>query len=155
MTSRRKPVRKIELEAALQPLEPSKQVGPYPIVGVGASAGGFEAFRELLKALPSDTGLALVLVQHLDPGHESLLAKLLSNATAMPVGKWKRAWLTRAKFEALVDDLIQKTVEPCRKALKDAGLSAGEINEVVLVGGMTRMPKVQEIVRELLWQGTA
>ena len=55
--------------------------------------------------------------------------------------------LTRAKFEALVDDLIQKTVEPCRKALKDAGLSAGEINEVVLVGGMTRMPKVQEVVR--------
>ena len=56
--------------------------------------------------------------------------------------------LTRAKFEALVDDLIQKTVEPCRKALKDAGLSAGEINEVVLVGGMTRMPKVQEVVKQ-------
>jgi molecular chaperone DnaK len=55
--------------------------------------------------------------------------------------------LTRAKFEALVDDLIQKTVEPCRKALKDAGLSAGEINEVVLVGGMTRMPKVQDVVK--------
>ena len=55
--------------------------------------------------------------------------------------------LTRAKFEALVDDLIQRTVEPCRKALKDAGLTAGEINEVVLVGGMTRMPKVQEIVK--------
>src|SRR6187431_216384 len=56
--------------------------------------------------------------------------------------------LTRAKFEALVDDLIQQTVEPCRKALKDAGLSAGEINEVVLVGGMTRMPKVQEVVKQ-------
>ncbi len=56
--------------------------------------------------------------------------------------------LTRAKFEALVDDLIQKTVEPCRLALKDAGLSAGEINEVVLVGGMTRMPKVQEVVKQ-------
>ena len=56
--------------------------------------------------------------------------------------------LTRAKFEALVDDLIQKTVEPCRKALKDAGLSAAEINEVVLVGGMTRMPKVQEVVKQ-------
>ncbi|HEV2570602.1 molecular chaperone DnaK [Methylocella sp. CPCC 101449] len=55
--------------------------------------------------------------------------------------------LTRAKFEALVDDLIQKTIEPCRKALKDAGLTAGEINEVVLVGGMTRMPKVQEVVK--------
>jgi molecular chaperone DnaK len=56
--------------------------------------------------------------------------------------------LTRAKFEALVDDLIQKTVEPCRKALKDAGLTAAEISEVVLVGGMTRMPKVQEVVKQ-------
>ena len=56
--------------------------------------------------------------------------------------------LTRAKFEALVDDLIQQTVEPCRKALKDAGISAGEINEVVLVGGMTRMPKIQEVVKQ-------
>ncbi len=55
--------------------------------------------------------------------------------------------LSRAKFEALVDDLIQRTIEPCRKALKDAGLTAGEIDEVVLVGGMTRMPKVQEIVK--------
>jgi molecular chaperone DnaK len=57
--------------------------------------------------------------------------------------------LTRAKFEALVDDLIQKTIEPCRKALKDAGLTAGEVGEVVLVGGMTRMPKVQEVVKQL------
>jgi molecular chaperone DnaK len=57
--------------------------------------------------------------------------------------------LTRAKFEALVDDLVQKTVEPCRQALKDAGLTAAEVNEVVLVGGMTRMPKVQEIVKQL------
>ena len=56
--------------------------------------------------------------------------------------------LTRAKFEALVDDLVQKTIEPCRKALKDAGLTAGEIGEVVLVGGMTRMPKVQEVVKQ-------
>jgi molecular chaperone DnaK len=57
--------------------------------------------------------------------------------------------LTRAKFEALVDDLVQRTIEPCRKALKDAGLTAGEIGEVVLVGGMTRMPKVQEVVKQL------
>src|SRR5687767_2033397 len=56
--------------------------------------------------------------------------------------------LTRAKFEALVDDLIQKTVEPCRQAIKDAGVSAGEITEVVLVGGMTRMPKIQEVVKQ-------
>ncbi|MBR1216773.1 molecular chaperone DnaK [Bradyrhizobium sp. U87765 SZCCT0131] len=56
--------------------------------------------------------------------------------------------LTRAKFEALVADLVEKTIEPCRKALKDAGLSAGEISEVVLVGGMTRMPKIQEVVKQ-------
>src|ERR1700728_3568835 len=57
--------------------------------------------------------------------------------------------LTRAKFEALVEDLVQKTIDPCRQALKDAGLTAAEINEVVLVGGMTRMPKVQEVVKQL------
>lgn len=56
--------------------------------------------------------------------------------------------LTKAKLEQLVDDLIQRTIEPCRKALKDAGLSAKDINEVVLVGGMTRMPKVQQIVKD-------
>ena len=57
--------------------------------------------------------------------------------------------LTRAKFEALVDDLVQKTMQPCKQALKDAGISAAQINEVVLVGGMTRMPKVQEVVKQL------
>ena len=56
--------------------------------------------------------------------------------------------LTRAKFESLVDDLVQRTVEPLKAALKDAGMKAGEIDEVVLVGGMTRMPKVQEVVKQ-------
>jgi molecular chaperone DnaK len=56
--------------------------------------------------------------------------------------------MSRAKLEALVDDLIQKTVEPCRQALKDAGVTAGQIDEVVLVGGMTRMPKVIETVKQ-------
>ena len=55
--------------------------------------------------------------------------------------------LTRAKLESLVDDLIQKTIGPCQNALKDAGLKAAEIQEVVLVGGMTRMPKVVETVK--------
>jgi len=55
--------------------------------------------------------------------------------------------LSRAKFEQLVDDLIQRTVEPCRKALKDAGLEASGIDEVILVGGSTRIPKVQEVVK--------
>ncbi|ALE03321.1 molecular chaperone DnaK [Bartonella ancashensis] len=56
--------------------------------------------------------------------------------------------LTRAKFEALVEDLVQRTIEPCKAALKDAGLSANEIDEVVLVGGMTRMPKIQDVVKK-------
>jgi two-component system, chemotaxis family, CheB/CheR fusion protein len=59
--------------------------GTFPIVGVGASAGGLEALRSLLQHLPATTGMAFVLVQHLDPEHESLLAKLLSPATRMPV----------------------------------------------------------------------
>jgi molecular chaperone DnaK len=54
--------------------------------------------------------------------------------------------LTRAKFESLVEDLVQRTIEPCKAALKDAGIVAGQIDEVVLVGGMTRMPKIQEVV---------
>ncbi|MFP3038271.1 MAG: molecular chaperone DnaK, partial [Candidatus Hodgkinia cicadicola] len=57
--------------------------------------------------------------------------------------------LTRAKLEILVDDLIQKTVQPCKSALADAGVSANAVNEVVLVGGMTRMPKVQSTVRDV------
>jgi molecular chaperone DnaK len=57
--------------------------------------------------------------------------------------------LTRAKLEALVADLVERTAEPCRLALKDAGLSASDIDEVVLVGGQTRMPKVQELVKQL------
>src|SRR5690348_1346000 len=56
--------------------------------------------------------------------------------------------LSRAKLEALVDDLVQRTLEPCKAALKDAGLQAGQIDEVILVGGMTRMPKVIEVVKQ-------
>ncbi|HYD89601.1 MAG TPA: molecular chaperone DnaK [Vitreimonas sp.] len=56
--------------------------------------------------------------------------------------------LTRAKFESLVEDLVQRTLGPCKAALKDAGLSANDIKEVVLVGGMTRMPKIQQVVKE-------
>ncbi len=56
--------------------------------------------------------------------------------------------VTRAKFEALVEDLIDRTIEPCKVALKDAGLSVSEVNDVILVGGQTRMPKVQEKVKE-------
>jgi molecular chaperone DnaK len=57
--------------------------------------------------------------------------------------------LTRSKLEQLVEDLVQKTLEPCKKALKDAGLTASDIDEVILVGGMTRMPRVQKVVEDL------
>jgi molecular chaperone DnaK len=56
--------------------------------------------------------------------------------------------MTRAKFEQLVDDLVQRTIDPCKKAMADAGVTARDINEVVLVGGMTRMPKVIQVVRD-------
>jgi len=56
--------------------------------------------------------------------------------------------VTRAKLEALVDDLVQRTIDPCKTALKDAGMSASEIEDVIMVGGQTRMPKVQEVVKD-------
>src|SRR5690606_31879368 len=56
--------------------------------------------------------------------------------------------LTRAKFEQLVDDLVQRTIPPMETALKDAGLSASEIDEVILVGGSTRIPKIQQVVKD-------
>ena len=61
----------------------------FPIAGIGASAGGLEAFMELLKHLPADTGMAFVLIQHLDPKHESHLTELLSRASKMPVSEVK------------------------------------------------------------------
>src|SRR5579863_2199231 len=63
------------------------QSEPAAIVGVGASAGGLEAFTQLLKALPTDTGMAFVFVQHLEASHESMLTKLLSSATKMPIAE--------------------------------------------------------------------
>ena len=59
--------------------------GGFPIVGIGASAGGLEAFTQLLKHLPLDTGMGFVLIQHLDPEHESALTQILSRATSLPV----------------------------------------------------------------------
>src|SRR6187549_1645960 len=81
------------IEAGLPAEEPTLASTPhgaavcFPIVGIGASAGGLEAFRRLLSALPRDTGMAYVLVQHLDPRHESILAELLSEATQMEVSE--------------------------------------------------------------------
>src|SRR5712691_11823425 len=75
--------------APASPEDQATRAIAHPVVGIGASAGGLEAFRLLLKSLPPDTGLAFVLVQHLDPGHESMLTSLLSKATQMPVAEVK------------------------------------------------------------------
>lgn len=83
---------------------------------------------ELSSSLETDVNLPFITADSTGPKHLNIK-------------------LTRAKLESLVADLIEKTLEPCRKALKDAGVSANQINEVVLVGGMTRMPKVIECVK--------
>ncbi len=74
----------IPLEA-LDPDPGEIETAPFPIVGIGASAGGFEALTQMLQSLPSNTGMAFVFIQHLDPEHKSMLPKLLSKATEMPV----------------------------------------------------------------------
>lgn len=88
-----------------------------------------KAKKELSSAVTTDINLPYITADSSGPKHLNLK-------------------FTRADLEKLVDDLIEKTVEPCRKALKDAGLKASDIQEVVLVGGMTRMPKVQESVEK-------
>ena len=88
-----------------------------------------KAKMELSSAQETDINLPFVTADASGPKHLSLS-------------------LTRSKFEQLVDELLRRTLEPCRKALKDAGLEASQIDEAVLVGGSTRIPKVQELVRE-------
>lgn len=84
---------------------------------------------ELSSAMQTEVNLPFITADQSGPKHLSIK-------------------LTRAKLESLVDDLVQKTIEPCRQALKDAGIKASEINEVILVGGMTRMPKIIETVKQ-------
>ena len=89
-----------------------------------------KAKMELSTAQASDINLPYITADQTGPKHLTLK-------------------LTRAKFEQLIDDLVERTLEPCRQALKDAGLKAAEINEVVLVGGSTRVPLVRQRVQEL------
>ena len=83
---------------------------------------------ELSSAIETEVNLPFITADQTGPKHLTLK-------------------LSRSKLESLVDDLVQKTIEPCKAALRDAGLKASDIDEVILVGGMTRMPKVQEIVK--------
>lgn len=91
--------------------------------------GAEKAKKELSSTLSTDINLPYITADNTGPKHLNIK-------------------LTRAKLESLVDDLIKKTIEPCKKALKDAGLKSSDIHEVVLVGGMTRMPKVIDTVKE-------
>src|SRR6266700_3538878 len=87
--AKKRPPTKPARKAQHKPKPPVAVAAPsppsFPIVGIGASAGGLEAFTKLLKKLPADTGMAVVLIQHLDPKHESILTSLLSRSTRMPV----------------------------------------------------------------------
>ena len=87
--------------------------GSFPIVGIGASAGGLEAFRRLLGALATDTGMAFVLVQHLDPHHESMLAQLLSEVTQMSVSE--------VTGDVRVEANHVYVIPPCKGLILDQG----------------------------------
>jgi len=76
----------------LKPEGPEDQARLFPVVGIGASAGGLEAFTRLLHALPPETGMAFVYIQHLDPTHPSMLAELLARETTMPVQEAKEGF---------------------------------------------------------------
>lgn len=84
---------------------------PFPIVGIGASAGGLEAFREVLRFLPDDTGMAYVLVQHLDPAHESLLPELLARVTPMHVHEAQQDMIIEANHIYIIAPNTDTTLE--------------------------------------------
>ena len=117
----------------------------------------------LISEFKKETGIDLskdtMALQRLKEGAEKAKIELSSSAqtdinmpyiTADSTGpKHLNVKLTRAKFESLVDDLIQRSLAPCRIAIKDSGLDPSQIDDVILVGGQTRMPRVQEVVKEL------
>ena len=129
---------------------------------LGGSDFDARILRYLIEEFKAQTGIDLsgdkLALQRLKEAAEKAKIELSSKMstdinlpflTADSTGpKHFNTTLTRAKLESLVDDLIQKTIEPCKKALKDAGIEKSQINEVILVGGQTRMPKVVETVKE-------
>jgi len=129
---------------------------------LGGSDFDARVLKYLIEEFKSQTGIDLsndkLALQRLKEAAEKAKIELSSKTstdinlpylTADATGpKHFNITLTRAKLESLVADLIEKTIEPCKKALKDAGLTTSQINEVILVGGQTRMPKVVETVKE-------
>lgn len=129
---------------------------------LGGSDFDARVLKYLIDEFKSQTGIDLsgdkLALQRLKEAAEKAKIELSSKTTAdinLPFltadasgPKHFNTSITRAKLESLVADLIERTIEPCRKALKDAGIEKSQINEVILVGGQTRMPKVIEIVKE-------
>jgi two-component system CheB/CheR fusion protein len=103
------------------------QAQNFPIVGVGASAGGFEAFGEMLNALPADTGMAFVLIVHLDPKHESMLAPLLARKAAIPVNQVTDGMSVRPNCVYVIPPNAKMAIQDGTLRLKERG-AAGEKN---------------------------
>src|SRR5580658_1125241 len=89
---------------------PSLQNKSFRVVGVGASAGGLDAFTRLLRPLPIDTGMAFVLIQHLDPGHKSMLTDILSRETRMPVHEVKDGMVVESNHVYVIPPNTQMTL---------------------------------------------
>ena len=129
---------------------------------LGGSDFDARVLKYLIDEFKAQTGIDLsgdkLALQRLKEAAEKAKIELSSKTTAdinLPFltadatgPKHFNTTLTRAKLEDLVDDLIKRTIEPCKKALADAGVDKSQINEVILVGGQTRMPKVQDTVKE-------
>lgn len=90
--------------------QPPATVQNFPIIGIGASAGGLDAFKKFLEAIPIDSGMAYVLVQHLDPTHDSILPEILSRATKIPI------------HEITSDKIIVHTVWDCKQNPDDLNI---------------------------------
>src|SRR5664279_2755073 len=90
--------------------DPEQATAAVTVIGVGASAGGLKAFRLLLSTLPADTGFAIVLVQHLDPSHQSSLSEILSRATRMPVQEAREGMPVQANHVYVIPPNASMTI---------------------------------------------
>ena len=106
--------------------DPRPPSAPFPIVGIGASAGGLEAFTEILRALPPDTGMAFVVIQHLDPTHASMLTDILSRATPMPVTEVTDQMLVQPNHVYVIPPRVTMGITQGRLQLTPRGDSKGQ-----------------------------
>jgi two-component system CheB/CheR fusion protein len=118
----------------------SSEYVAFPIVGIGASAGGLEAFRDVLRFLPADTGMAYVLVQHLDPRHESLLPDLLDRVTRMQVHEAREDMEVCANHVYVIAPNTDMTLSPCSNSCPEQR-QVGSTS--LLIPSCVRWPRVE------------